>query len=189
MRTALGRFLAPVALVALGAGLAACGSKSTPPASSVPSSTPSSTPPSSTASSVPPSSASAVAVKIESSKYGKVLATGTGRTLYILSSDTPTKSACTGGCLSFWPPLLVTKVPKFGPGLSATHFGQFKRPSGHQLTYYGHQLYTFSGDKGPGQTHGEGIKSFGGTWTVISVSGKAVSKSSSSSSGYGGGGY
>ncbi len=188
MRTALGKVLAPVAVVALGMGLAACGSKSTPPASSVPSSsTPSSTPPSSTASSVPASSASAVAVKIESSKYGKILATGTGRTLYILSSDTPTKSTCTGGCFSIWPPLLVTKPPKFGPGLSATHFGQFKRSSGHQLTYYGHQLYTFSGDKGPGQTHGEGIKSFGGTWTVISVSGKAVTKSSSSSSGYGGG--
>ena len=65
-----------------------------------------------------------------------------------------------------------------------------------QVTYAGHPLYTFVGDKRAGQTSGEGLSNFGADWYALSASGGKVeqnqsSKSSSSSSGgYGsGGGY
>lgn len=115
-------------------------------------------------------------------------------TLYGLSSDTATKSTCVSStCAAIWPPLVVTAVPQFGAGVTATLFSQVVRPDGgHQLTYGGHPLYTFAHDSAPGQINGEGIKAFGGTWYVISAStGKFVTakasgaSSSSSSSGYG----
>ena len=45
--------------------------------------------------------------------------------------------------------------------------GVTKRQDGHrQVTYAGHPLYAFVGDKAAGQTNGEGIVAFGGTWHV-----------------------
>jgi predicted lipoprotein with Yx(FWY)xxD motif len=35
-----------------------------------------------------------------------------------------------------------------------------------QLTYNGMPLYRFARDTAPGQTTGQGITAFGGTWTV-----------------------
>jgi predicted lipoprotein with Yx(FWY)xxD motif len=44
-----------------------------------------------------------------------------------------------------------------------------------QVTYGGHPLYTYLGDRSPGQTTGEGIQSFGGIWWVLSAtSGSAI---------------
>jgi hypothetical protein len=38
-------------------------------------------------------------------------------------------------------------------------------------TYNGWLMYEFTGDSGPGQGHGEGIKSFGGTWYALTPTG------------------
>jgi predicted lipoprotein with Yx(FWY)xxD motif len=35
-----------------------------------------------------------------------------------------------------------------------------------QLAYKGHPLYMYAGDGAAGQTNGNGIVSFGGTWSV-----------------------
>jgi hypothetical protein len=51
-------------------------------------------------------------------------------------------------------------------------------------TYNGWLMYEYSGDSGPGQSSGQGIKSFGGTWYAVMPSGNPVT-----SSGGGGGGY
>lgn len=58
-----------------------------------------------------------------------------------------------------------------------------------QATYNGHPLYTYKGDTGPGQDHGNGIKLNGGVWHEVTVSGKAAPAPSSSSSSSGSGGY
>ncbi len=63
-----------------------------------------------------------------------------------------------------------------------------------QVTYAGHPLYTFVGDKRAGQTSGEGLSNFGADWYALSAGGRKVeqnqSSSSGSSGGYGsGGGY
>jgi hypothetical protein len=40
-----------------------------------------------------------------------VLTNAAGKTLYYLTADTPTSTACTGQCTTFWPPLLATGAP------------------------------------------------------------------------------
>ena len=55
-----------------------------------------------------------------------------------------------------------------------------------QVTYNGHPLYTFAGDKNPGDTSGQGVNAFGGLWYAVSPAGNQVTGTASSS---GGGGY
>ncbi len=100
-----------------------------------------------------------------------LLAAKNGRTLYSLSAETHGKFICTAesGCTTIWHPLTVAAgvVPK-GP----VKLGTVKRPEGTvQFTYRGRPLYTFGGDKKPGQMKGEGIKDVG-TWHAALVSGK-----------------
>ncbi len=125
----------------------------------------------------------AVSVKTSSSsKYGTIIVTNSGMTLYMLTADSPTKSVCTQSCPLIWPPLTTKADPLAGHGVEAKHLGTIARSAGvHQVTYNGHPLYTYSGDSSPGQVNGEGIDSFGGHWYLLSPSGKPVTKSSSSS--------
>ena len=59
-----------------------------------------------------------------------------------------------------------------------------------QLTYNGHPLYTFVNDKKPGDTNGEGISAFGGSWFAVSPAGAKVAPRSQPQGGGGyGGGY
>ncbi len=41
-----------------------------------------------------------------------------------------------------------------------------KTANGNQVEYNGHLLYTFSGDSGPAQSHGEGV---GNKWFVVTT--------------------
>jgi hypothetical protein len=49
-------------------------------------------------------------------------------------------------------------------------------------------MYEYSGDSGPGQSNGQGIKSYGGTWYVLNASGDLVTTSAASSGSGGGSG-
>jgi len=85
-------------------------------------------------------------------------------TLYELSADGNDSSVCTstGGCTGVWPPLVAPA------GAVATgSFAPFTRSDGvSQWAYNGHPLYTYAGDGGPAESNGDGIQSFGGTWSV-----------------------
>jgi len=37
------------------------------------------------------------------------------------------------------------------------------------VTFNSFPLYTFAGDSGARQSHGEGVKAFGGTWTLVNA--------------------
>jgi hypothetical protein len=64
-----------------------------------------------------------------------------------------------------------------GSGVKASLLGTTKRGNGSlQVTYNKHPLYTYTGDKKAGQTHGEGILAFGARWYAVSAKGKAVVK-------------
>lgn len=172
-------------LGALGLLLAACSSSATPQASSGQSS--------STTSS---GGGGATVTSAQSSKYGVVLESSAGRTLYMLTADTSTSSACDASCAQIWTPLATTGAPMAGSGVQASMLATITRSDGSkQVTYGGHPLYTFSGDSGSGQVNGEGITSFGGTWYVLATSGQPVksavagSTSTTAGSGGGGGGY
>jgi predicted lipoprotein with Yx(FWY)xxD motif/plastocyanin len=103
---------------------------------------------------------------------GAILTNAQGMTLYYLTSENSTTFKCTGACLNNWPPLLLpagVTAPTAGTGVTGT-LGVAMRPDGsQQVTYNGEPLYTFIGDKAPGDTHGEGINAFGGTWHAAQV--------------------
>ena len=89
-----------------------------------------------------------------------------GKTLYYLTADTPTSTACSGQCTTFWFPLLATGTPTSATPLPH-QLSVLTDANGRQVEYDGHLLYSFVGDTAAGQAHGEGIQSFGGTWHVV----------------------
>ncbi|WP_186526398.1 COG4315 family predicted lipoprotein [Leekyejoonella antrihumi] len=93
-----------------------------------------------------------------------------GRTLYTYALDRNGVGACTGACAMAWPPVLVVRGARLGsrPMLPGRLRSTSRAGGGRQVTYDGHPLYTFSGDRRPGQTNGSGIK---GVWFVALVNG------------------
>jgi predicted lipoprotein with Yx(FWY)xxD motif len=123
------------------------------------------------------SSSSANGLTLHKTKLGKVIATGSGMTLYLFKADKGTKSNCYGKCATFWPPMLASKKPAAGAGLKSSLIGLTKRKNGtHQVTYAGHPLYRFKLDKSAGQVNGQRQDFFGGLWYVVNSSGRAITK-------------
>ncbi len=85
-----------------------------------------------------------------------LLTNAQGMTLYYFLPDTATTAACTGGCISIWPPYLSKAIGSAGalPGKLTLQ----TNANGQQVAYNGHPLYVYSGDTSPGQTNGEGIQ-------------------------------
>jgi predicted lipoprotein with Yx(FWY)xxD motif len=128
-------------------------------------------------------------VGVAKSKLGRMLVDSRGRSLYLFEKDKNGKSSCNGACLAYWPPLIASGKPHAKPGVKAALLGRTKRADGRwQVTYKRHPLYTFVGDTKKGQTNGEGLTDFGGSWDVVSPSGAKIEKSASTS-GSGSGGY
>ena len=114
-------------------------------------------------------------VALASTKLGKVLVDGNGRTLYLFEADKGTMSKCDGACASAWPPLTTSGKPTAGAGVVAAKLGTAKRADGTTgVTYDGHPLYTYAGDGAPGQTTGEGLTDYGAPWYALSAAGKTV---------------
>ena len=135
----------------------------------------------------PAAQASGAVVSTAKTGLGRILVNSSGRTLYLFGKDRNGKSACTGQCASFWPPLITKGKPRVMSGARASLIGTTKRSDGRlQVTYNHHPLYMFAKDKKAGQTNGEGLNAFGGVWNVVSPAGAKITKPSTSS---GGGGY
>jgi predicted lipoprotein with Yx(FWY)xxD motif len=99
----------------------------------------------------------------------QVLVDSQGMTLYWFAPDTSTKSNCSGSCATYWPP--VKGPVTAGSGVTGT-LGTITRSDGtKQATYDGHPLYTYVGDKSPGQATGNGKNLSGGLWWEMTVSG------------------
>ena len=123
----------------------------------------------------PRSSSGKGSVALASTKLGKVLVDGNGRTLYLFEADKGTMSKCDGACASAWPPLTTSGKPTAGTGVVAAKLGTAKRADGTTgVTYDGHPLYTYAGDGAPGQTAGEGLTDYGAPWYALSAAGKTV---------------
>ena len=117
-----------------------------------------------------PVAAADVGATLKTVKIGgvDVLANADGLTLYWFAPDTSTSSKCFGSCAIYWPP--VSGSPAAGPGVTGK-LGTIKRPGGGlQATYDGHPLYTYIGDRGPGQANGNDLDLNGGFWYDIRVS-------------------
>jgi len=128
-------------------------------------------------------------VALRKTTLGSVLVDARGRTLYLFEKDRSGKSACNTACASYWPPLISGAQPRAGTGVHKSMLAVTKRQDGRrQVTYAGHPLYTFVGDKTAGQTTGEGLTNFGAGWYVLAATGRKIEPTQSSGGGYGGGG-
>ena len=129
-------------------------------------------------------------VALRKTTLGSVLVDARGRTLYLFEKDRKGVSACDTACVKFWPPLVSRARPRAGKGAHKAMLGITRRQDRRrQVTYAGHPLYTFVGDKIPGQTSGEGLTNFGAEWYALAASGNTVEPSQPSNGGYGSGGW
>lgn len=141
-----------------------------------------------------PQTGGAVVQTANNPKFGQILVTADGRTLYTNTFDTPTASKCVdASCTGFWQALTVNGQPTAGKGVTGT-LGTIARPDGsRQVTYNQKPLYVFTLDKKPGDATGEGVTDSGGTWHVALASGaapnSAPNSTPSSTPGAGAGGY
>ena len=133
------RLPALLALLAVAAGLAACGGSDSPKSSD----------------------ASAVLASAEKAKVGSVIVDAQGSTLYRFTAEAQGLPVCTGACVGTWLPAVVADAS----GLPE-HVATVKRPDDGklQLTYDGHPLYRYAGDKSKADANGEGM---GGQWFVV----------------------
>ena len=159
---------AALLLTACGAASVASTGASTPAAtaSSTPAPTPAATAvPTPVPTPVPPQVAPSVFVA-QNMSLGAVLTNAQGRTLYYFLPERGGQIVCTGPCTGAWPPAFTSST---NPTANAALPGQLSaiaRPGGEQVTYDRWPLYTFVGDSGPDQTHGQGVFGFGGKWLV-----------------------
>ena len=144
---------------------------------------------------VPAGASGKTTVKLVShSGLGKILVNGAGRTVYIFTSDSSNKSACTGGCLAVWPPVTVPKgtKPTGGPGVKG--LGTIPAGSRLQVTWDKHPLYTYALDSAPGVVNGNDVKEGSGVWyaatsKVVTTGAAKTSSGANGSSGGSTGGY
>jgi predicted lipoprotein with Yx(FWY)xxD motif len=114
-------------------------------------------------------------ISTASTSIGRILVNSRGHTLYLFGKDPKGKSACTGQCATFWPPLIANGKARVTGGAKASLVGSIKRADGRrQVTYNHHPLYTFVKDTKKGQTHGEGFSAFGAKWYAVSPAGAKV---------------
>ena len=164
---------AAVSLIALTVACGGSNSSATPAASATPAT----------------GSGQSATVSAESEgNLGKILVGAQGRTLYLFQKDSGTHSSCFDACAGYWPPLRASGKPTVGDGLDASLIGTSFRSDGRpQVTYNGHPVYLFSGDQKPGDTTGQGLTDFGGSWYALSAVGDQVTGQTADSSG--GSGY
>jgi predicted lipoprotein with Yx(FWY)xxD motif len=116
-----------------------------------------------------------VFVSLGSAKgLGEVLVNSEGRTLYAYSAEKDGEVVCVASCADAWSPLIdESGEPQPSNGTGAARLGTVQRPDGTtQVTYAGHPLYSFSGDKLPGEANGNGKTAFDGTWTALKGNGE-----------------
>ena len=144
-----------------------------------------------TAATAKTSTGASATVGVAKSSVGSILVNSNGRTLYLFKADVGMQSACTGACLTKWPPLLATGRSTAGAGLTASKLATITRSDGsRQITYNGHPLYLFVKDHKPGDVKGQGVIAFGAAWFALSPSGNQISATApgSPSGGSSGGG-
>jgi len=117
-------------------------------------------------------SAGGPTVGTASSALGTFLTGPDGRTLYVLTKDSPNMSTCTSSCSDTWPPITLAagQQPQAGAGVTG-QLGTLTRADGTiQVTYNGRPLYHFKGDAKAGDTKGQGVL---GVWFVADAAGGA----------------
>ncbi len=120
------------------------------------------------------SAGSGVVAVTSNPKLGKILTDSQGNTLYYFEKDKQNggSSTCSGACAQVWPPYTTSGSPKSQNGASASKLGTIKRSDGTtEVTYNGWPLYTYAGDKAPGEANGNDFSQFGAQWYALTPAG------------------
>jgi predicted lipoprotein with Yx(FWY)xxD motif len=108
-------------------------------------------------------------------EYGEILADRQGYALYLFTKEEGRKSRCYGRCAEAWPPLKTTRKARAGGGLDPELLGKTERRNGRkQVTYNGHPLYYYVGDREPEEVFCQDVHEFGGRWYVLTADGEPV---------------
>jgi predicted lipoprotein with Yx(FWY)xxD motif len=115
-------------------------------------------------------------LRVARTAYGRALTDRRGFALYRFTRDRSPASTCYGACAKAWPPYVVAdRLSAAGPGAHAGLLGKVRRQDGRlQITYAGHPLYYYVGDRRPGQVLCQAVLEFGGTWYVVAPNGHAI---------------
>jgi predicted lipoprotein with Yx(FWY)xxD motif len=106
----------------------------------------------------------------------RVVVDAHGMTVYQFRRDNPMVyefsrdpvPTCYDACMATWTPLLTDDAPKAMAGAHPSMLGTIKRrDGGTQVTYDGHPLYLFRGDRQPGEMNGQEAGNFGAAWHAV----------------------
>jgi predicted lipoprotein with Yx(FWY)xxD motif len=120
-------------------------------------------------------------------KLGTVLVDSKGRTLYMFVPDKQSRVTCVRACAAIWPPVkLPTGMKPVAMGaVKVSLLASDRDPAGGRVvTYNKWPLYTYVGDRAPGQAKGQALRLNGGYWYVLSPSGKVIHTKLAGSSTY-----
>lgn len=130
-----------------------------------------------------PAVPAASAISVKQTSLGETLADAKGRTLYLFAGDQRNVSRLSAAGRAFWPPFIAATKPSATGGALTSKIGMVTGATGAgQVTYNGHPLYYFVGDRNPGQTSGQALNQFGARWYVLSPSGAAITSAPRASS-------
>lgn len=160
-------------LAACGGDEAAGGEKGAPGDSAVAAAPPPATP------APAPSTPAAAGPRLTSRtspQHGAYLADGNGRALYLLEAAEG-GTECYDACLGVWPPLFgsASVTVTADSGVSQQRIGTAQRRDGTSIvTYGGHPLYYYAGDRRPGDTQGQHVEDSWGEWYLLRPDGGKV---------------
>lgn len=104
---------------------------------------------------------------------GEVVVDAEGMVVYVFTNDEPDSgvSACEGGCLEAWPPVLSDSDSPEVEGVTG-EVGTIETPDGDmQVTINGMPIYYFAEDEAPGDTNGQGVNE---VWYVVAPDGTMI---------------
>jgi predicted lipoprotein with Yx(FWY)xxD motif len=127
-----------------------------------------------------PAVAANAAISVEQTSVGQALVDAKGRALYLFAGDKPNVSSLSAAGRAFWPPFTSTTKPSATRRALAGDIGTVNGAAGAaQVTYDGHPMYYFVGDRDPGEVAGQGLNEFGARWYVLSAAGAAITSAKS----------
>jgi predicted lipoprotein with Yx(FWY)xxD motif len=121
------------------------------------------------------SGAKGAKVKLLRTRFGRILVTGKGLTLYLFDKEKTAQSECYDDCAVAWPPLLTRGKPVASRDVKQKLLRTTTRTDGRrQVTYKGHPLYRYHTEDQAGEVLCQNVFEFGGLWLVVDRFGRAI---------------